>query len=314
MALDKETAAFLARLAEGGGKPLHQMEPTEARGMSDVLRPLYGKGPDMARVEEVRIESKSGTFPSRILVPPGEIRGVIVWYHGGGWVIGAIDDSDTLARKIAARMRCAVVLVDYRLAPEHRFPTAADDAYAALDWTAANLERIAGAKVPILVGGDSAGGNLSAVVSLRARDRKGPAIAMQLLVYPVTDANFDRPTYTARENQLMLARDTMIWFWDHYAPNLKDRVHPDASPLQASDLSGLPPAVVITAEHDVLRDEGEAYAQALVRAGVTVTFKRFARQMHGFFTMVNVLPGAEAGFDFVFGVADKELAARSVGT
>lgn len=309
MALDSATAAFLAKLAEGGGKPLHEMSVSDARGLTAHLRQFYGTGPEVARREDVTIEGKAGTFPSRIVVPKGDVRGVLVWYHGGGWVIGAMDDFEVLMRKLAVRTKCAILQVDYRMAPEHRFPTAADDSYAALEWAAANIDRITGRsqKLPLVVGGDSAGGNLSAVVALRARDRHGPPIAMQLLVYPVTDADFDRPTYVAKDNQLMLSRDSMLWFWNHYAPNEKDRVHPDASPLRATDLSRLPPAVVITAEHDVLRDEGEDYAKALEKAGVDVTFKRFEGQMHGFFTMVNVLPGAEEGLEFVASALDRRL-------
>ncbi|MBX3259580.1 MAG: alpha/beta hydrolase [Labilithrix sp.] len=310
MALDNATATFLAKMAEGGGKALHEMTVGEARGLTAHLRTLYGKGPEVDRIEEVRVETATGPFPSRVVVPRGEVRGVLVWYHGGGWVIGAMDDFDTLVRKLAVRTKCAVLQVDYRMAPEHRFPTAADDAYAALEWAAANVGRVTGGptNVPIVVGGDSAGGNLSAVVARRARDRGGPRIAMQLLVYPVTDADFERPTYVAKENQLMLSRDSMVWFWDHYAPRKQDRLSPDASPLRATDLSRLPPAVVVTAEHDVLRDEGEDYAKALEAAGVDVTFKRFEGQMHGFFTMVNVLPGADAGLEYVASALDRQLA------
>jgi acetyl esterase len=306
MALDRETLALLTKLAEGGGKPLQEMTPTEARGFGVALRTLFGPGPEVARVEEVRVEAKTGSFPCRVLTPK-DPRGVLVWYHGGGWVIGAIDDFDNLGRKLAVETGCAVVMVDYRLAPEHRFPTAVDDAYAALEWAAENTKRLAGKSVPLLVGGDSAGGNLSAVVALRARDRKGPPIALQLLVYPVTDADFERGSYVAKDNQLMLSRESMVWFWDHYVPKAEDRSNPDASPLRAKELAGLPPAVVLTAEHDVLRDEGEAYAQALIAAGVPVTFKRFAGQMHGFFTMVGVLPGHDAGLAFAVAAVKSAL-------
>jgi acetyl esterase len=149
------------------------------------------------------------------------------------------------------------------MAPEHRFPVAVDDSYAALEWAEANMKKLAGRTVPLLVGGDSAGGNLSAVVALRARDRKGPPIALQLLIYPVTDSDFSRASYNAKENQLLLSRGSMEWFFDHYTPNQADRTHSDVAPIRAKDLSKLPPAVILTAEHDVLRDEGEAYAKRL---------------------------------------------------
>lgn len=204
-----------------------------------------------------------------------------------------------MARKLAERTSCAVVLVEYRLAPEHRYPTAVDDSYAALEWTAAHIEEIAGrVDVPLIVAGDSAGGNLAAVMALRARDRNGPKIALQVLIYPVTDADFDRPSYVDPENQLILTREAMVWFWDHYAPDADRRLEPDASPLHAENLAGLPPAVVLTAEHDVLSDEGEAYAERLVEAGVPVEAKRHAGQTHGFFTFLQ-LPGSERGFQQV---------------
>jgi acetyl esterase len=262
----------------------------------------------MARVDDLEIATPTGAFPVRVAIPEGDIRGVLVWYHGGGWVIGSVAESDTLARKLAARTHCAVVNVDYRMAPEHRFPTAVNDCYAALEWTSAQLAELAGKRVPILVGGDSAGGNLAAVVAQRARDRRGPAIAAQLLVYPVTDADFDRPSYTAADNQLLLARPTMQWFWDHYLPRAADRVHPDASPIRASSLAGLPPAIILTAEHDVLRDEGEAYAAALRQAGVPTVLRRFDGQLHGFFTLVNILPGHDAALEFAATELDRQLA------
>jgi acetyl esterase len=214
-------------------------------------------------------------------------------------VIGAIDEFETVGRKLAERSSCAVVLVDYRLAPEHRYPTAVEDSYAALEWTADHLADIAGrADVPLIVAGDSAGGNLAAVMAQRARDRNGPAIDLQVLIYPVTDADFDRPSYVDADNQLLLTRDAMVWFWDHYVPDPARRTEPDASPLRAESLAGLPPAVVLTAEHDVLRDEGEEYANRLTQAGVTVDFRRHAAQTHGFFTFL-LLPGSERGFQHV---------------
>ena len=224
---------------------------------------------------------------------------MILYLHGGGWVIGTIDGYDTMARKLAERTSCAVALVDYRLAPEHRYPTAVDDCYAGLEWTAARLEEITGRPDgPLIVAGDSAGGNLSAVVALRARDRNGPEIALQVLIYPVTDADLSRPSYVEAENQLLLTTDAMAWFWDHYVPDTARRAEPDASPLRAPDLTGLPPAVVLTAEHDVLRDEGEAYADRLRAAGVPVETHRLAGQMHGFFTLL-LLPGSERGYQQV---------------
>lgn len=280
-------------------KPLSECTPAEARQLAEAAAALAGPAPAMGRVEEHRVPVEGGEITVRVLVPNQGARGVILYLHGGGWVIGTIDGYDTMARKLAERTSCAVALVDYRLAPEHRYPTAVDDCYAALEWTAARLGEITGKPdTPLIVAGDSAGGNLSAVVALRARDREGPEIALQVLVYPVTDADLARPSYGAEENQLLLTTDGMAWFWDHYVPDVARRAEPDASPLRAADLSGLPPALVLTAEHDVLRDEGEAYAQRLQAAGVPVESHRVAGQMHGFLTML-LLPGSERGYQLV---------------
>lgn len=306
MALDEATTAFLSQMAESGMPPLHEMTPVQARGLGVALREMYGAGPEVARVVDDVVAVEGGQVPVRILAPENP-RAVIVYYHGGGWVIGDIDEFDTLARQMVQRTGAAVVLVDYRLAPEHRYPTAAEDAWAALRWTDAHLDEH-GMRLPLIVAGDSAGGNLAAIVARRARDEGGPQIALQVLVYPVTDADLTNASYVDPANQLMLTRDGMIWFWDHYVPDPASRRNPDASPLQADDLSGLPPAVVLTAEYDVLRDECEAYAEKLRASGVKVEHRRFPGQMHAFFTLVNVLPGAAEGLEYVAEQIDRHLA------
>ncbi len=298
MALDRATKQFIQSIADLDAKPLQEMTLEEARNFVRSLHEMSGPAPLMARVEEHTLEQEGGNVVLRVLVPINPPAGVIVYYHGGGWVIGSIDEFDTMARKLAERTSCAVVLVEYRLAPEHRYPVAVDDSYAALEWTAAHLQEIAGGEVPLFVAGDSAGGNLSAVVAVRARDRHGPEIALQILIYPVTDANFDRPSYTDPENALLLTREGMIWFWDHYAPDPAQRTEAGASPLQTPDFSALPPAVILTAEYDVLRDEGEAYAERLADAGVQVDLHRYKGQIHGFF-MLQMLPGSELGYQQV---------------
>jgi acetyl esterase len=286
-------------MAASGIKPLHEMSPEEARAMGPMLRDLYGPGPQMKAVEDVRVPVDGGDILVRVLTPTENPRGVLVYYHGGGWVIGAIDEFDTLGRVLAERTGLTTLLVDYRLAPEHRYPTPVEDSWAALRWADENRSSLAAAAGPLVVCGDSAGGNISAILAQRAKTAGGPAIDLQVLVYPVTDADVDHESYTDPANQLMLTRDSMIWFWDHYAPDPASREKPDASPIKTDDLSGLPKAVVLTAEHDVLREEGEAYARRLAWAGVPVQHRRFAGQMHGFFTMVNVLPGSGAGIDYV---------------
>jgi acetyl esterase len=244
-----------------------------------------------------------------VIVPDGKARAVIVYYHGGGWVMGTVDEFDTLGRQLANAAGAAVLLVDYRLAPEHRYPAAAEDAWAALKWADTQVEAIAGRRVPLVVAGDSSGGNLSAIVAQRAQAEGGPAISLQVLVYPATDADLDNASYMNPENQLLVTRDSMIWFWNHYCPDGTARRNVDASPLQAADLAGQPPAVVLTAEYDALRDEGEAYVEKLRAAGVPVEHRRFPGQMHGFFTLVNVLPGAAAGLAYVTEHLDRHLTA-----
>ena len=310
MALDQATAALLAQMVESGAKPMNEMTVAEARSVGVTLAGLYGPGPEVGSVENTLVPTDDGAkLPVRILRPEGTPRAVIVYYHGGGWVLGNIDENDTLGRQLAKRTGSTVVLVDFRLAPEHRYPTAVNDAYAALLWVSENLSDVAGEDVPIIVAGDSSGGNLAAVVSQRARDAGGPNIDMQVLVYPVTDCDFDRDSYRDPDNQLLLSRDSMIWFWEHYAPDEETRKSPDASPIRAADLSGLPPAVILTAEHDVVRDEAEAYAERLLQAGVPVQHRRFDGQMHVFFTLVNVLPGSAAGIDYVVDAIDQHLGA-----
>lgn len=309
MALDDATTSFLTQMAESGMPPLHEMTPVQARGLGVALLEMYGSGPEVASVADHTVPVDGGEITVRILAPENP-SAMIVYYHGGGWVIGALDEFEVLGRQLARRTGAAVAMVDYRLAPEHRYPTAAEDAWAALTWTRAHLDS-RGNRLPLIVAGDSAGGNLAAIVAQRARAEGGPEIALQVLVYPVTDADVDNASYRDPENQLMLSRESMVWFWDHYAPDVSSRSNPDASPLRAADLTGLPPAVVLTAEHDVLRDEGEAYAERLRAAGVPVQHRRFAGQMHGFFTMVNLLPGSAAGLDYVAEQLERHLTARA---
>jgi acetyl esterase len=310
LALDEATVGFLTQLAEGGGRPLDELTPEEARGFMAMLADLSGPGPEVERAYDVELAAADGgSFTVRVLVPAGDIGALVVYYHGGGWVIGNVDEYDNLARTLANRLHAAVVNVDYRLAPEHRYPAAADDAWTALQWAHTEAAEIAGGPVPLIVMGDSAGGNLSAVVAQKARDAGGPELAAQVLIYPVTDADLDNDSFTDPANQLMLTREGMIWFWDHYAPDLASRANPDASPLRASDFAGLPPAIVVTAEHDVLREEGEAYAERLRAAGVPVVHRRFPGQMHGFFPMVNVLPGSADAIAYVTEQLSRQIGA-----
>jgi acetyl esterase len=315
MAVDQATTALLEQLAASGARPLHELTPQQAREQTAAMRSAADPGPELASVRDTRVRVSGGFAGVRVLVPtarpPGDsARGIIVYYHGGGWVLGALADFDRLGRVLAQRTGCTVLLVDYRLAPEYRFPVAVDDAWAALRWADEHRAELAGPQAPLIVAGDSAGGNLSAVMAQRARAAGGPAIALQVLVYPVTDGDLDTTSYRDPANQLILSRESMIWFWDHYAPDPEARLHPDAAPLRTVNLSRLPPAVVITAEHDPLRDEGELYATRLLKAGVPVRHRRFAGQMHGFFTMTGLLPGADAAMDYVVAAVGERLAGQ----
>jgi acetyl esterase len=311
MALDQATIQLLSQMAQLGGKPLQQMTPTEARAGEPAMASMFGPGADMIRVENTRLETADcDSFRLRTLVPQERLRGVILYLHGGGWVVGNIDLYDSVARSIAGATGCAVVLADYRKAPEHPYPAPLDDAWQALTWVSGNLESIAGRAVPLIVAGDSAGGNLAAVISHRARDESAPDIAAQILVYPVTDSDVNTPSYLDPANQLALSRDSMIWFWNHYASN-DERRNADASPFRSASFAGLPPAIILQASDDVLRSEGEAYAAALEQAGVPVRRRVFEGQMHGFFHMVDVLPASADGVAFIAQSLEEALAGTS---
>ncbi len=295
MPVDDATAALLAEVERFGGKPMVDMTPEEARNRPTPWKKTV-TGADVAKVHDETIDMPDGSFPLRVIQPYGVREGVIVYYHGGGWVLGTLDDYEALGRNVAAQTQCTVLLVGYRLAPEHRFPTAVDDAYAALLWAAEHPGLSDDSEMPLIVAGDSAGGNLAAVVARRARNEHHPDIGLQVLIYPVADADFSRPSYTDAANQLLLTRAGMQWFWDHYLPEKAHRKHPDAAPLHARSLADLPPALVIIAENDVLRDEGEAYAERLRTSGVPVTLTRYPGQIHGFFTMIEMVPAQKKAF------------------
>ena len=215
---------------------------------------------------------------------------MLAYFHGGGWVLGDLDGFDGLCCALTQRAECITVSVDYRLAPEHRYPAAVEDCDAALAWVAANAAALGGDPARLVVGGDSAGGNLAAVCARHARDRGGPALAMQLLIYPAT--TLAEPVSASRVrlgNDYFLTRALMDWFTAHYIPEVARRSEPDASPLLAQDLAGLPPALVLTVEFDPLVDEGEAYAQRLIAAGVPVRAQRYLGTIHGFLMFHEVL-------------------------
>lgn len=295
MTLDADSAEVLRRLAALGVRPMHELTPQGAREQAARMRPV----PDASRpMHDEWLRSiprdDGSSMRVKVLVPSSAPAGLIVYYHGGGWVVGTIEDYQPLCRELAAGTGCSVVIVDYRLAPEHLYPAAAQDAWRALEWAADAMAEFTGRQAPLLVAGDSSGGNLAAVVAQRSRAAGGPAIALQVLAYPVTDCDLDTESYREPENQLLLTRETMRWFWNLYVPDHPSRAHPGASPLREPELAGLPAAIVVTAEHDVLRDEGEAYAWRMRAAGVPVTLRRFTGQMHGFLSRFAAQPSAAA--------------------
>jgi len=315
MALDQATQAFLAFMTGAAGPnpvPPWEMTPAQVRGIFAMDPVLFGEPPDMQHTRDLSIPVRDGaSIPGRLLVPTKRPRALLVYLHGGGWVLGELFRFDTLARRLAVRTGAAVLLVDYRLAPEYPFPVPVLDAWDALCWAGAQTEALLGMSVPLLVGGDSAGGNLAAVVSRRAHEHGGPELAAQLLIYPVTDADFTRASYLAPDNQTLLPTPLMAWFWGHYIQDPAARQHPDASPLRAADLAGLAPALVLTAAHDILRDEGVAYADALRAAGVEVEHHDIPGQMHGFFTMTGILPGSDVGMDKIAAFVERRLPIRN---
>jgi len=267
----------------GTGFDVTQHDIAEIRRTLDETARL-GPRPDVAVVKDLEVPGPAGPIPVRVYRPSERADlPVLVYLHGGGWAICSLETHDVTCRQLANGADCVVVSVGYRLAPEHPFPAAPEDCYAALGWTARHAASLGADPQRLAIGGDSAGGNLSAVVSLMARDRSGPRLCHQLLVYPVTDHAFDTDSYRENAEGPLLTRETMKGFWGHYLAREEDGRHPYASPLRAEDVSGLPPAHVITAEYDPLRDEGEAYARRLAAAGVPVVQRRYDGMIHGFF-------------------------------
>jgi acetyl esterase len=295
VALRPEIRALLDRQAASGRPPLHRQSVTQARAFhTEDAAPLNGEPVPVAAVADRAVPGPGGDLPVRVYTPEGEPPfPIVVFFHGGGWVVGTLDTYDPLCRALAAAVPAVVVSVDYRLAPEHRWPAAVEDAYAATLWASRHAAELGGAQHRLAVAGDSAGGNLAAVVALGARDRGGPAIAFQLLVYPALDAAGDTGSWREYADGFYLTAAGMRWYWDHYLGGA-DGAAPDASPLRAAFLGGLPPALVVTADHDVLRDEGEAYAARLREAGVAADVRRVEGVVHGFFRWRAVTGAADA--------------------
>ena len=280
MPLDPKVQELLADI--GDAAALSEVSVAQARELIEVFSEQDGPGPDLATVEDRTVPGPAGEIPVRVYTPFGAApHPGVVYFHGGGWVIGSIRSHDAICRRLADAAGVTVISVEYRLAPEHRFPAAADDCFAATRWVHDHAAELGVDPARLAVAGDSAGGNLVAVTAIEARERGGPPLAFQLLIYPVTDATFSFPSMRENADGYLLRAADMVWFRDHYAPDGTDFKDPRLSPLWADDVSGLPPALVITAEYDPLRDEGEAYGHRLQEAGVQTRVSRYAGMIQG---------------------------------
>ena len=294
MPLDPQARLMIERTQALNLPAVGRMTPAEAR---ESVRQRSAALPreDVASVHDHRVPVAGGAVRVRVFTPhvSGPLPG-LVYFHGGGWVTGDVETHEGICRTLANAARCVVASVDYRCAPEFTYPTAAEDAYAATRWVADRASELGVDARRLAVCGDSAGGNLAAAVALMARDRGGPRLALQVLVYPITDCDFERPSYKENAEGYLLTAESMRFYWDQYVPNGADRTAPYVAPMRAATLAGLPPALVITAEYDPLRDEGEAYAHRLAEAGVPVTQSRYPGMIHAFFRFTNSADAARA--------------------
>lgn len=294
MALHPQVIDLIHRAKEAGIRSTHELSPQEARDQMEQMSKVRDVDiTAVGTVENRMIPSSAGDIPVRIYSPPSksnEKLPALMFFHGGGHVIGSLDTHDLVARNLCVGGECLVISVDYRMGPEHPFPAAPEDCFAATQWVATNADSLGGDSNRIAVSGDSAGGNLAAVVALMARDANGPNLCFQLLIYPVADYAFDTPSYSEwAEGAGILTAAGMEWFRDHYLSRPEDRLDWRAAPLRAESLADLPPALVITAECDVLHDEGVLYVEALALAGVVVEHRDYPGMIHGFFSFAPVI-------------------------
>ena len=295
MPLSPEYQAMFEQLASAEpAPPLWEMTPEQGREMYRLARPVIEELP-IGNVINHDIPGPEGDIPVRIYFPADAGSfGTLLYFHGGGWAIGDLDTCDAVCREISLLGNVTVVSVDYRMAPEARYPAAVDDCYAALEWAKEN-EDLLKANGKLGVAGESAGGNLSAALTLKSKDLNGPKIDFQCLLYPVTDCDLTRQSYKDNGEGFLLETQSMLWFWETYCPNKEQREEPYASPLRSTDLSGLPKALVVTAEFDPLRDEGEAYAKELEKTGVQVEYKCYEGMVHDFFSTAAAFESSRVG-------------------
>lgn len=300
MPVHPQVQGFLDLLRATNLPPYEQSTLQQARERMDMLAMLESPAEPVAVVRNERILGPGGELPIRIYAPQESSHSpALLYFHGGGWVIGSLESHDRLCRALCNAAHCVVISVDYRLAPEHKFPAAADDCEAAFHYVYKHAADLGIDPARIAVGGDSAGGNLAAVVTLRTRASGGATPAAQVLLYPATDHRHDTPSRRDFSDGYLLTDAAMRWFSGHYLRSAADGHHPDASPAAAASLTGLPPAFILTAEYDPLRDEGEAYAERLQQAGVPVILRRCEGMIHGFLQLTQMVPAARPAIDEV---------------
>lgn len=317
MLLDPQARALMDLVAARGIPPTHRMTPDEARSLfRDRRGYTQPVPPAVAEVRELAVPGPGGPVGARLVRPAGLAvpAPVLVYFHGGGWTIGDLDTHDTLCRELAVQAGCLVVSVDYRLGPEHRFPAAVDDALAATRWVRDHAAELGADPARLAVGGDSAGGNLAAVVAIAARDAGDLPVAFQLLIYPATDMRATAASHVTCGQGYMLTADAIAYYRGHYIPDPAQWDDWRASPLRRPDLQGLPPALVLTAGFDPLRDEGRAYADRLSEAGNRAQYVCFERQIHGFITMGRVIDEANTAVALCAQALRRALACDAVRT
>lgn len=298
MPLDPTIKAILEQMA--GKPPGWQLSVEEGRAALLAILPLAGEPEAVAKVENRMIPGPAGEIPVRIYTPQVDQNkklSVLVFFHGGGWVRGDLNSHDPVCRSLANAAECIIVSVDYRLAPEHKFPAGVEDAFAATQWVGEHAAEFNGDATHIAIGGDSAGGNLAAVVAQLARDKGGPKLVFQLLIYPATGITREFPSYEENGQGYFLTQDSIKYYAKQYFRESSDERSPLFAPLLTEDLEGLPPALVITAEFDPLRDEGKAYADRLKEAGVPTTYSNYEGMIHAFYNMAGVVKKAREAIE-----------------
>jgi acetyl esterase len=299
VALDPVIAAALDAMAAAGLPPMSSLEPAALRAQAAAMPPV-GRDLPMASVQDRAVPGPEGPIPVRVYDPTGDAGApVVVFLHGGGFVMGSLDGHDPVCRELATRVGCIVVSVDYRLAPEHPYPAGLDDATAVVRWVRAHAADVGGDPARVAVAGDSSGGNFAAAVSLRLLEAGEPVPLHQVLVYPVIDHAFDTASYERFADGFFLSRDDMRWFWGHYLADDADGARPDVSVLHAPSLAGLPPTTIVLADHDPLRDEGAAFGVWLEAAGVDVLVHEEPGTVHGYLNVFGPIPPAERSWEVI---------------